>query len=1143
MGVVNVEGLGPVEIEGDEPTRKELLTIKRAIETFGTETTPPPINEPMYAESEEAGEKEDKSGLLRAGLAGASKTARGFLLETGLAVAEGILPESDDPFLGVVSLPEGGIKESPAFKLNKAWEEWEQDYYQPSVSIDDVLDDWSNAPAFVAETGVNSIPGMVAAVQSMPRYAASLVGDMAFKRAENRGDGKGVTPADLAISILASTGVAAGERVGARLAAGATPGATAIGRIGRAAGGEAATEAAQELVQTVGEQALTRDSGVLGVDPADAMKRAVAGAIVGAPLGGTIRGAKEAGIKLSDRSVTDAMVGDLLGGDFQDIPATESEAQPMPESVEAEAVDIREGSASLAEEMEEAASATQPVTPEPPPAAPRVVGKDSERSQRRPVEAGPEPTASQNAFETLRAIVDPEVTDSQLHRAILKTVASVRGERARASLQEGQMAARHAELDPLIEEYGNSLGLSDEQIESFTSHEVRGFNSIIRDMKATGLAPSTDQEGRVSVPAKLNELAQMINEGSHVPSDIEQAALHSAVMLYRKARREVLDATASAETEADIRKLNNRLNTIENSALPLAVALRHGGTELGRAMRYRQFVVNEAMDLISAQAAATLKKGRELTQGEKNKVARLWNEADAIENKGISERKRAQKSLKSANTQAEADAAKEDVVKADRKIRQGQRKKAQAAEETVGPWLAMYRKVFGASLVLNSSGDNSALGRQAIGLALQSPTAALKTLPVALRVSPFSKTGSAYAKEVQQKLLSSTMQQLRDLAGLELTEIEGLSNISGGPMQPREEIFMFRALESGMLGDKLVMPSQNAFGITLNLLRAKNFDAGARMLAEAHGVKDPSNAQEIAQKVPRADLEALALFINASTGRGKWISGHGFIPNIMRHTMFAPRFTLSRIETPFRLMQFLLKKGPFENVSNEARGVMAKRISRNLGFAMSLGVMSMVLGGEDWKENIDNFFNPESSDFLKLRVGDWHIDLLGGIPTTMRYIIPLAFTPTSAISGNWDEVLQWKDQSGRHLTRMLQNKLAPLTSTMLTMFSGKDYRGRDISDDVDGAWAVLLHRFVFPSMKMVTPISVENTAIEAWEDMTQEQKTTLQRLGPIALDLVGVGTQHYDPNKGRDTKRKSFRSRAKSIRSRARRLQKRRLSR
>ena len=72
MGVVNVEGLGPVEIEGDEPTREELLTIKRAIETFGTETTPPPINEPMYAESEEAGEKEDKSGLLRAGLAGAS---------------------------------------------------------------------------------------------------------------------------------------------------------------------------------------------------------------------------------------------------------------------------------------------------------------------------------------------------------------------------------------------------------------------------------------------------------------------------------------------------------------------------------------------------------------------------------------------------------------------------------------------------------------------------------------------------------------------------------------------------------------------------------------------------------------------------------------------------------------------------------------------------------------------------------------------------------------------------------------------------------------------------------------------------------------------------------------------------------------
>ena len=654
---------------------------------------------------------------------------------------------------------------------------------------------------------------------------------------------------------------------------------------------------------------------------------------------------------------------------------------------------------------------------------------------------------------------------------------------------------------------------------ALTSHEKMGFAETIKNMDDAGLAPSIDAEGRVTVPASLADLAASVNEGGYVPSAVQQSALHSAMMLYRKARRDVLSAVPRAKTDAQRRTLERRLRSIDEGALEFATALRSAGTEIGRAMRYRQFVVNETMDLISAQAEATLKKGRKLDQKERSKLERLWDEADAIEKEGSLKRREAQKRLKKAKTQEEADLAKDDIAKADKLIRDGKRKKAQAAEETVSPWLSMYRKVFGATLVLNSSGDNSALGRQAIALAVQSPVAAMKTLPVALRVSPFSKTRRAYAKEVQQKLLSSTMQQLRDIAGLQMTEVEGLSNISGGPMQPREEMFMFRALESGMFGDYLVMPSQNAFGLTLNLLRAHHFDAGVRILAERHGVEDLSSINEITSKVPRADIEALALFINTSTGRGRWVSGEGFVPNIMRHTLFAPRFTLSRIETPWRVVQFIAKKGPFEAVSDEARGMIARRISKNLGFAASLGVLSMVLGGEDWEENIDNFFNPASADFFKLRVGDWHIDLLGGIPTTMRYIIPLAVTPSAAISGNWDEVIQWKERSDVHFMRMLHNKLAPLTSGLLTMFSGKDYRGRDISDEVNGAWAVLFHRFVFPAMKMTSPISLESLATETWEEMTDKQKTTMQRLGPIALDVVGVGTQHYDPSEGKRKKR------------------------
>ncbi len=186
-----------------------------------------------------------------------------------------------------------------------------QEEYEPT-SIDSALDALSGGNplpmlSFAAEQGIGNTPNLALAMYSFPTMVASISGNIAQERANNRAIAlveQGVSPEaaaaqarttaeDLAIAIGVAVPEVLLERAGAR-ALGFLDGDTfapgVLAGAGRGLLTEAGTEALQEASQTFAEQVGTRDAGILGVDPASVGKRALGGALAGGFLGGAVGG-------------------------------------------------------------------------------------------------------------------------------------------------------------------------------------------------------------------------------------------------------------------------------------------------------------------------------------------------------------------------------------------------------------------------------------------------------------------------------------------------------------------------------------------------------------------------------------------------------------------------------------------------------------------------------------------------------------------------------------------------------------------------------------------------------------------------------------------------------------------------------------
>ena len=1354
MPIINVKDLGKVKIAGETPTEEERQNMLREIERRRTEAQQAPA---ITTEEAIAGAKLGESAVE----AVLGDTVKGFeSLEA--PVGREFFGDYEHPLqsefvrpltAGVSALPRGVLKGALAasevvagrpfapelIELEQSWSDWERGLTSSAKPEDDdiyaVIGKASEGEvtpllSLMGRGMVQATPGMIAAIQSMPAYMGTLIGDYAQRAADDRGS-ESIEFNDLGRAVAMAAAVAGIEKASALKAlsgAGATtaPGAALRGSI--IEGGE---EYAQQHLENIGIQAGSDRPGFLGVDWAEGHKGGIHGLAVGAPMGGIMGGGaamrrndtigrlgrriadvparREARLRQEvadleteaaqppvrqdepapgmvvepfveeiaptaevvteetvlvedvepsrDEPVVEAIIEEATTP-TNTVPGYYDQVAPPPLPIEAidekvQAVEVQMEKDRLADMAKEARKAAEEaakereVAPRPSGAKIRAVtDKGTKRRRIEEIETPVEPMSAKDAIRRL-ALIAQETTSTEADVTDAVNEAAAAEIRERADVK----SPRNADNIEDIKQLAREMGRTDEEIDQLLSHQRMSFADVIVAMDDAGLRTVLAPDGiSANVPSATQTLITEVNEGRLSPTNVEIAAIHSTYRTAVSARDNILAAIEQATDPKEIAKLAAADAKLRVLALDALLAQKRGGTPAARALRFRQYLIDPLMNVVEAQARATLKKRKPLTEEEITKINELWDAAEKAEAQAVESEAKAQKALKSAarrlkNAEKALRASKEVKKEAKKKTRKPKKKdeaekkkspRQEAAEEEAKPirvtpvkkserqkrlekefraaqkaagkagdkvqkarakarkaqrakgevpeaairrvkipgitepvdLLGAYRKAFGGALVLNSSGDDSALGRQALGLAIQMPATALKTIlptrengewlaPMAIKAAPWTPGHREYALKMQEEMLSSPNQGIRDYAELEMTEVEGVSNMddSKDPYKAQEEAWMFRAFETGFLADVLVQPSQNIFGLTLNKLRTEAFDEGARLVAELHGTDLETMRNANLRGAPEGskerkfanDVKALGMLINVSTGRGTFDAKY---IGAARHLMFAPRYTMSRLELPYRALQLASGTGKFADVSPEAQALFRERVGRQMSWALGMMVMSGIAAaanGDDVVEAVDRMFDPESGDFMKMRLGDYHVDTMQGLGATWRYLWPFVVKPAGALEGVLKGELggtmgmREKPISADRYGQLFSNKLAPLLSALKQAGLGYDWRGREITElprqertsyqvldrlprDVsekygmsamepgsqeEAIMAWVMDRAIFPAMGLVTPITVQQMASGWAESATKEQKTLAQKAIPLALNFFGISTSHY----------------------------------
>ena len=308
----------------------------------------------------------------------------------------------------------------------------------------------------------------------------------------------------------------------------------------------------------------------------------------------------------------------------------------------------------------------------------------------------------------------------------------------------------------------------------------------------------------------------------------------------------------------------------------------------------------------------------------------------------------------------------------------------------------------------------SATLRQGIILSATRPIMATKAFGKSFKAF-FSRYS---AERVDNAIRSADHHYIREKSGLQLTEVEGLRTA-------REEMFSAQMIEKVPIIGDVVKASNRHMTTNLNLLRVGAFD---QFLA-----KFPNATQ--------AELTAWADWINIATGRGD-LGRAAAVANTLSLGVFAPRFAVSRIQTPY--MMFKHWKTP------RVRAAIAKDMVGFVGLGTTMLVLADLAG---FGVGLD----PRNPDFGKIRIGDTRIDIWGGVQQPVRVVarVGLAVTDKTGITGK-ELTKRERDVDPLNLIgRFAAYKLAPSITIPLELIKGKTIVGEPVTPTQTAARAVL----------------------------------------------------------------------------------------
>lgn len=354
--------------------------------------------------------------------------------------------------------------------------------------------------------------------------------------------------------------------------------------------------------------------------------------------------------------------------------------------------------------------------------------------------------------------------------------------------------------------------------------------------------------------------------------------------------------------------------------------------------------------------------------------------------------------------------------------------------------------------------DYSAVGRQAKFAAWAHPIIAVKALPAMFKagMSDFN------AYRAEQEILSRPLAPMYEL-GMTIHRKDA-------ELSQREENFASKVLEKV----PLAAGSQRAYVAFINQMRADTFD----YLAKVHGGDIGLSQQQ---------YKDLGHLINVNTGRGGFAAADQHMRTASL-ALFAPRFLLSRI-------QYAIGE-PAWRSDSKTRSIVAQEYARTFMGAAAWYGLYAAAWGDDPRFSIT--FDPHSTDFGKIVLGNTRIDPMAGLAQVTRFAVRMLSGQSVDKTGKTKTLSP--DDKWREASRFARSKMSPILGDMANLGTGADVMGNPVNvSSPEGALNF--------GLGLVLPLSIRDIG-SAMEDQGIPRGTAVS-----VLNMFGEGLQVYGDDK------------------------------
>lgn len=378
---------------------------------------------------------------------------------------------------------------------------------------------------------------------------------------------------------------------------------------------------------------------------------------------------------------------------------------------------------------------------------------------------------------------------------------------------------------------------------------------------------------------------------------------------------------------------------------------------------------------------------------------------------------------------------------------------------------------------LMTTSELSFLLRQANYRAWSRPKDAIRSWSVAIR----SLISPKYADNIDDALRFTRSAQIGTDHKLFLGRWRDVKRLT-----QREEVFMAEWLDKVPVIGRIKKSFERGYVNGLNQIRVDWFDEGLQILERTGRGADDELISKWATYVNnmtgRADLDSIkdankALRSMAETAKS---------------VMFAPRFTVSKWNRHKVAAELIFGK----DTPNAMRRLLAsdavKRWRRYERFAHYASQNGATVEKD-----------PRSSDFLKIKIGDTRLDILGG-DTQLQ--VMLARLATGETKDTQTGIL--KDNIATEIAQQyLAGKLNPLWSLIIDKTFGRTFEGEDI-DDPKILAKVIRDKFI--------PLYITDIKDKIFNEYEEQGKSVVESIEGsslvIALGFLGAGIQTFEPS-------------------------------